>query len=179
LWDASGGGVERGSDRGSGDSAVEEELRGDLLDIGEDVVLLCLGGEHALSDVAMAFALAVLLVGILHADVLVHEVLAVHVGDGVVGGLEGGVGDEAVALGEPGLVAGDLWRLDERAEARECVVEGLLVDEGVQVADEELSSDFDGLLLVCGGLGRVSIWSLVTCLIVYLITPPIAKDICA
>ena len=56
----------------------------------------------------MAFALAVLLVGVLDGDVFVHEVLVVHVGDGVVGGFEVGVGDEAVAFGEVGFVAGDL-----------------------------------------------------------------------
>jgi hypothetical protein len=122
------------------------------LDLGHDVVFLGLGGEHAFCFVAMALAFAIFLISILHADVLVHKVLAVHVGDGIVGGFEGGVGDESVALGEAGLVARDLGRLNERAETGEGVVEGLLVHDGVEVADEELGADFDRLLLVCGGL---------------------------
>lgn len=97
----------------------------------------------------MSLALAVLLVRVLHADILVHEVLGVHVCDGVVGGLEVGVGDEAVAFGEAGFVAGDLGRRDQGAEAGEGFVEGLFVDEGVEVADEELGADFDCFLLVC------------------------------
>jgi len=97
----------------------------------------------------VALALAVLLVGVLDADVLVHEVLAVHVRDGVIGGLEVGVGHEAVVLREAVLgVARDLGRGDERAEAREGVVEGLFVDERVEVADEEVGAYFDRLLLV-------------------------------
>jgi hypothetical protein len=35
------------------------------------------------------------------------------------------------------------------AEAGEGVVQGLFVDEGVEVADEELGAYFDGFLLVC------------------------------
>jgi hypothetical protein len=80
-------------------------------------VFLGLAGEHALGLVAVALALAVLFVGVLYADVLIHEVLSVHVGDSVVGGLEVGVGDEAIALREARLIARDLGRLDQGAEA--------------------------------------------------------------
>ena len=108
-----------------------------------------LRGEHALCFVAVALALAVFLIGVLHADVLVHEVLAVHVGYGIIGGFEVGVGDKAVAFGEGSFVAGDFWRGEERAEARECVVEGFFVNHGVEVADEELGAYFDCFCLVC------------------------------
>ena len=128
---------------------IQQQLRRHLLHLGLDVVFLGLSSQHALGLIAMPLALTVLLVGVLHADVLVHEVLRVHVCDCVVAGLEVGVGDEAVALGEAGFVAGDLGRGDEGAEAREGFVEGLFVDEGVEVADEELGAYFNGLLLVC------------------------------
>lgn len=114
-------------------------------------MLLGLGGEHPLGLVAVALALAVLLVRVLHADVLIHEELAVHVVDGIVAGLEAAVADEAVALAQAVVVAGDLGRGDEGAEAAEGVVEDLLVNHGVQVADEELGADLEGLLLVGGG----------------------------
>lgn len=65
----------------------------------------------------MSLALAVFLVCVLHRDVFVHEELPVHVGDGVVGGFEVGVGYESVALGQSGFVARDLGRRDEGAEA--------------------------------------------------------------
>lgn len=134
---------------GGGDSAVEEELGGHLLRFGEDVVLLCLRGEHAFCFVAVTFSFPVFLVGVLDGDVFVHEVLPVHVRDRVVGGFEGAVGDEAVAFAEAGLVSCDLGGRLEGAEAGECVVEGFLVDEGVEVSYEELGAYFDGFLLVC------------------------------
>lgn len=56
----------------------------------------------------MSLALAILLVGILDRDLLVHEVLTVHIGDGIVRSIEGGKGEESVTLGVVGLVAGDL-----------------------------------------------------------------------
>ena len=115
--EASCGRIEGGGRDRRGAGAVHEELCGDLLDLGDNVVFLCLGGEHALCFITMALALPVLLVGILYADVLVHQILTVHVGDGVVRGLEVGVGHEAVTLGQASLVAGDLGRLHERAEA--------------------------------------------------------------
>lgn len=129
-----------------------EESRRHGLRLDGDVVLLGLGGQHALGVVAVSLALAVLLVGVLDADVLVHEELAVHVVDGVVAGLEGAVADEAVALAEPVVVAGDLGGRDEGAEATEGIVQDLLVDHGVQVADEQLGADLEGLLLVSRGL---------------------------
>ena len=67
-----------------------------------------LGGEHALGLVAVALAFAVLFVGVLDGDFFVHEILAIHVGNGIVGGLEIGEGDETVAFGEVGFVAGNL-----------------------------------------------------------------------
>jgi len=144
LRHAHGGGALR--DRGARQA---QQLRRHGLLLGDDAVGLGLGGQHALRGVAVALALAVLLVGVLDADVLVHEVLAVHVRDGVIGGLEVGVGHEAVVLREAVLgVARDLGRGDERAEAREGVVEGLFVDERVEVADEEVGAYFDRLLLV-------------------------------
>lgn len=73
---------------------------------------LGLSGKSTLCLVTVALALAVLLVGVLDADLLVQEVLAVHVADGVVGGVEVGEGDETVALGQVGLVASNLSKLE-------------------------------------------------------------------
>lgn len=112
-----GGGRRDGGGRG------REELRRERLDGQVDVVLAGLGGEGALGLVAVPLALAVLLVRVLHRDLLVHEVLAVHVGDGVVARLEGAEADEAVAFAEVGVVAGDL------VEAM-LLVEGLAEEEG-------------------------------------------------
>ena len=96
-WDGGCCGAEHGG------SAKWDGCRSGLHAVG-----FCLGGEHALCLVAVALAFAVFLVGVLDGDVLVHEILVVHVGDGVVGGFEIAVGDETVAFGEVGLVAGDL-----------------------------------------------------------------------
>lgn len=71
-------------------------------------MLAGLGGEHALGLVAVALAFAVFFVGVLDRDFFVHEVLAVHIGDGFIGGFEVGEGYEAVPFGEVGIVAGDL-----------------------------------------------------------------------
>ena len=124
---------------------------------GLDVVLAGLGGEHALGLVAVALAFAVFFVGVLDRDFLVHEVLAVHVGDGFVGGFEVGKGYEAVPFGEVGIIAGDLglrlvrcvvweregrgrgrylWRRYQAPESAECVVKCLLIHHGVEIADE-------------------------------------------
>jgi len=46
--------------------------------------------EHSLGLVTMSISLAVFLVGILNRNFLVHEVLAVHVGNGVVRSFEVG-----------------------------------------------------------------------------------------
>ena len=119
----------------------------------------CLCSEHSLCLISVAVAFAVLLVRVLYRDVLVHEVLVMHVGDCVVGGLEVRVGYEAVAFGEIGFVASDLERCqwadvrrgertdlglsNKRAEAAEGVIEHPLVNHGIKVADKEFSPDFD------------------------------------
>ena len=88
----------------------------------------------------MALALAVLLESVLHRDLLVHQELAVHVGDRIVRSVEGRVRDEAVALAEVRLVTGDFGRRDQRAETREGLEQHFLFHHGVQVADEQLCS---------------------------------------
>lgn len=124
------------------------EHRGHGLDIGQDVVLLGLCSELAFGLVAVALALAVLLVGVLDRDGLVDEILVVHVSDGVVRRLEGRVADEAVALGHALVVACDLGRRHELAEAAERVVQDLLVHGRVEVAHEELGPHVREPLLV-------------------------------
>lgn len=65
-------------------------------------------GQHAFSLVSMSFSFAVFLVGVLDGDFLVHKVLAVHVGDRIIGGFEVGKGYEPVAFGEVVVVSSDL-----------------------------------------------------------------------
>ena len=115
---------------------------------GLDAVGFGLCGEHALGLVAMSLAFAVLFVRILYRYFLVHEVLAVHICNGVVRSFEVGIGDEAVAFGESGLVAGYLWLRNQGAEAAEGVVENALVHHRVEIANEKLCADFDRLGLV-------------------------------
>jgi hypothetical protein len=67
-----------------------------------------LTGKHSLRFITMPLSLPILLISILNRNVFIHEILPVHVRDCVVRGFEGGVRDEAVAFGEPGLVARDL-----------------------------------------------------------------------
>lgn len=129
--------------------SIQQQLRRHLLSFRQHIVFLRLASQHPLRLITVSLALAVLLVGVLHRDLLVREVLPVHVRNRVVGGFERGVRDEAVALGETGLVARDLGRCLEGPEAGEGVVERLLVDEEVQAADEELGAYFDWFLLVC------------------------------
>jgi Tfp pilus assembly protein PilZ len=73
-----------------------------------DTVRLCLSGKHSLSLVTVSLAFAVLLVSVLNGDLFVHQVLTVHVGDGVIRGLEVGERDESVALGKIVFVTGNL-----------------------------------------------------------------------
>lgn len=79
-----------------------------LLNRERDVVLASLGGKHALSVVSVAFALAILLVGVLNRDLLVSEVLAVHVLDRLVRRLEVGEGNKSVTLGKAIVVVSNL-----------------------------------------------------------------------
>merc|ERR1712225_151603 len=90
-------------------TSIHQQLRRHTLHFRHDIILLARASEHTLRLITVSLALAVLLVRVLHGDVLVHQVLAVHVCDGVVGGLEAGVRDEAVAFREAGLVACDFW----------------------------------------------------------------------
>ena len=103
-------------------------------------MFLRLSRECTLGGIAVSVSFAVFFVGVLHADFAVHEVLAVHISDSVVGGVEGGVGDEAVVFAEVGVVAGDFGGRDEGAEAREGFVEGFFVHHCVQASDVELGA---------------------------------------
>lgn len=117
-----------------------------------DIVLLCLGGKHPFGFVSVALSFAVLLVSVLHADIFIHEKLAVHVVDGIVASLEAAIADKTVSLAQSVIVSGDLGWGDEGSESAECVVENLLVHHGIEVSDEKFGADLEGLLLVRRGL---------------------------
>lgn len=115
---------------------------------------MCLGlfCKHTLCFVSMSLAFSVLLVRVLHRDLLVHHVLAVHAGDSGIGRFEVAIGNETVSLGHVVVIARDLWRIDQWSELAEGVIQRLLVHHLVEVANEQLCANLDVLLLICGCL---------------------------
>lgn len=71
-------------------------------------MLACLCGEQPFGLVAMTLALPVLLVGVLNRNLLIHEILSVEIGNGFIRSLEVGEGHEAIALGQVGVISGNL-----------------------------------------------------------------------
>jgi hypothetical protein len=47
-----------------------------------------LGSEHPFGRITMSVTLAIFLVGVLHGYLLIHEILAVHVGNCIIGSLK-------------------------------------------------------------------------------------------
>jgi len=71
-------------------------------------VLSGLRRKHPFCFIAMAFTLTILFICILNRNLLIREVMAVQIVDGIVGSFEIGERDEAVALGEIGIVPSNL-----------------------------------------------------------------------
>lgn len=65
-----------------------------------DIVPLSLVCQSSLGLVSVSLSLPILLVGILNRDVFIHDILAVHVRDGGVGGFEIRIRDKSVTLTE-------------------------------------------------------------------------------
>lgn len=114
---------------------------------------VCLGQrvlrrQESLGGRAVPLAFGVLLEGVGHRDGPVAEVLAVHGLNGGVRRVKTGEIDERVALGVSRVrVSHDLWRLEDDAKGTEGVVEELLVDLGVQVADEDVCAHVEVLVV--------------------------------
>lgn len=126
--------------------SVGEQLMGSVR-LGERV--LC--GEETLRSGAVALTLAVLLEGVADGDGSVAEVLPVHGLDGGVGSLETGVVDERETLRVASFrIALDFGGGQDDSEGGECVVEQFLVDFGIEVADENVGTHIE-VLLVRGG----------------------------
>lgn len=100
----------------------------------------------------MPLPLAVLLEGVLHGHLLAEDVLPVEVGNGSITALEVAVADEAKALARAAIFPSNLGNAQQRTKPTKCVVEDLLVDHGIEVSDEQLSSNLGGLLLISAGL---------------------------
>ena len=111
-------------------------------------MFLGLGRQHSFRLVSMSLSFAVLLVGILHGEVLIHEELSIHIVDGIVASFKGAVAHKTIALAQAVVVAGHLGGYGEGTEATEGVVQDLLVDHGIKVANEELRTNLEGLLLI-------------------------------
>jgi hypothetical protein len=65
-------------------------------------------GQRSLGLITMSLSLAILLVGVLHRNLLVHKVLTVHIGNGRVGGLKVGKRDETITLGQIVVIPSNL-----------------------------------------------------------------------
>jgi hypothetical protein len=87
---------------------LREKLRRQRLYWQLHIVYPRLGGEHSLSLITVPFSFAVFLVGVLHRNLLVHQILAVHVRDGVVRRFEFGKRNESVALGQVCIISSNL-----------------------------------------------------------------------
>jgi len=85
-----------------------EELCWQRLACRLNIVLARLRGKQSFGLVAMTLALAVLLVGVLDRDLLIHEILSVEIGNGFIRSLEVGEGHETITLGQVGIISGDL-----------------------------------------------------------------------
>jgi hypothetical protein len=119
------------------------------LDGRRNSVSLGLFGEHTFGFVSVSLALAILFIGILDCDLLGHDVLIVHTGDGCIRGLKVAVGDETIAFrGSSDFVARNLWRIHKWSETAECVVQGLFVDAWVEITNEQLCTNLNVLLLI-------------------------------
>mmetsp|Transcript_54190 Transcript_54190/g.108830 ORF Transcript_54190/g.108830 Transcript_54190/m.108830 type:complete len:247 (+) Transcript_54190:132-872(+) len=106
------------------------------------------GGDQSLRSRAVPLALGLFLVRVRHADGPIAQELSVHPRERCVGRLEGVVGDEAEASGPACLgVAHDLGE-EQHSEGGEGVVQHLLVDLGLEVADEQVCAHLVGLLVL-------------------------------
>lgn len=107
-----------------------------------------LGREESLGSRSVTFSFRVLLECVRNGDRTVAQVLSVHGVHRRVGRLKTREVDEREAFRVAGFgVAHDLWRLEDDAEGRECVVEKLLVHLRVQVADENVGAHVEILLM--------------------------------
>jgi hypothetical protein len=68
----------------------------------------CFGSKLTFGLITMASTFAILLHGELHSDLAVHEKLAVHAGNRGISGFKGRIRNEAITLGQVGVVTGDL-----------------------------------------------------------------------
>jgi hypothetical protein len=65
--------------------------------------------QRSLGLITMSLSLAILLVGILYGNLLVHKVLVVHIGNGRVGGFKIGKGHEPITLGKIIVIPSNLY----------------------------------------------------------------------
>lgn len=97
-----------------------------------------LGSQRSLGRISMSLPFAILLVGVLHRDFLVHHVLAVHMLNRLITALEIGETDKAVALAEIRIIPRDLGHGEQLSEAGKRLVQNLFIRHVVQIPDEQL-----------------------------------------
>lgn len=73
-----------------------------------DVVLPRLRSQHPFCRITVPLAFTVLLVGVLNRNLLIHEILPVHVGDSSVRRLEIGKGHKTISFGHVLFISGNL-----------------------------------------------------------------------
>lgn len=107
-----------------------------------------LSRQESLGGRAVPLSFGVLLEGVGHRDGPVAKVLAVHGFDGGVGRVKAGEIDESIAFGVSCVrIPHDLGRLEDHAEGAERVVEELLVNLGVEIADEDVCAHIQILVV--------------------------------
>lgn len=107
-----------------------------------------LGSQQPLCSRAVPLAFGILLEGVRDGDGPVAQVLSIHGLNGGVGGIEAGEVDEGVALGVARVgVPHDLRGLQDDSKGAEGVVQQLLVDLRVQVADEDVGAHVQVLVV--------------------------------
>ena len=88
-----------------------KELWVEWLMLDLDVVFACLSCQHTLRLITVTLSLSILLVSVLYTDLLVHEILSVHVRDRIIGSVEVCERDKSVALGQVRIIACNLDEL--------------------------------------------------------------------
>jgi len=65
-----------------------KELRVEWLMLDLDIIFPCLSCQHTLRFVTVTLSLSIFLVSVLYTDLLVHEILSMHVCNRIVGSIE-------------------------------------------------------------------------------------------
>jgi len=107
-----------------------------------------LSSQKPLCGRAVSLSLAVLLECVGYRDRPVAQVLSIHCFNSGVRGLEAGIVDEGKTLGIASFgISLDLWCCQDDAKCRECVIQQLLINLWIKIADEDVGTNVQILLV--------------------------------